>query len=177
MSSRDDGPSLDKGATPNGEPAAVPDTVGAEQERNRSRAPQPLGEAEDTVENKIHAAEPLAHDDAWAWNDPFQDIHGVLLNDYIERYSQLMGLIKTTDDTSVRDHVEAAAYTLRVGSSIYTGGEERHLAPGEVIRIPSNGLVYVATKEELNLPYYLIAAEPPRKARLSRLTARYRTPG
>ena len=156
MSPRDDGQSDGEAGTTNDEPAVAPDTAG-DQEPNQVGELQPLNETEDLAEAEVLAEQPLHPDLAWLWTDPFPCVHGVLLNDYIERYSQLMGLINTTDGTAVRDHVEPAAYTLRVGNSVYADGQERRLAPGEVIEIPSNGLVYVSTKEELRIPYYMIA--------------------
>src|ERR1700674_993238 len=78
------------------------------------------------------------------WNDPYPGVSGVLLNDYIELYAAATGLIKTGDESDVGDHVEPASYTLRVGRSQYIDGEEKPLGPDGVIRIPPNGLVYVA---------------------------------
>lgn len=95
----------------------------------------------------------------WRWQDPFDDeCYGVLLSDYIARYVSAVQLIDTVDGTPLEDHLEAASYTLRVGSSWYEAGSGMHrLATDEYIEIPPNGLVIVTVMERINIPYYMIA--------------------
>lgn len=90
----------------------------------------------------------------YLWKDPFeQSPYGaVLLSDQIHFLADEIGLVEPFDDKYLRP----AAYDLRVGNSYFVDDDRKDLVD-EPIEIPSNGLVYVRTKEKFNIPYYLIA--------------------
>lgn len=92
----------------------------------------------------------------YLWKDPFDlaSCGPVLLSDQIRSLAEEMGLIEPFDATSLRP----ASYDLRVGDSYYVGDDRKELtAETNKIEIPSNGLVYIRTKEKFNIPYYLVA--------------------
>lgn len=99
------------------------------------------------------------HDVTAKWVDPFPNVHGVLLNDYIEAYSRKTGLIEIEDGDgdTFEKQLQPASYTMRVGKEYYKDGETYTLAEGQKIEIPPNGLVYVRLLEKVNIPYYMIA--------------------
>ncbi len=90
----------------------------------------------------------------YLWDDPFapSSSGAVLLSDQIHFLADEIGLIEPFNDKYLRP----AAYDLRVGDSYYVDDIRKDVSD-EAIEIPSNGLVYVRTKEKFNIPYYLVA--------------------
>ncbi|MFH1884719.1 MAG: hypothetical protein ABIL62_18630 [Planctomycetota bacterium] len=90
------------------------------------------------------------------WVDPINDEAkkgAVLLSDQIAYYVEKVNMISPFDPEAIRP----ASYVLHVGSEYYIDETPSKLNEGEEIIIPENGLVYVQTREWLNIAYYLIA--------------------
>ena len=89
------------------------------------------------------------------WDDPvpLEKRAGVLLSDQIRLYVDAVHLIEPCDQKAIRP----AAYDLHVGEDYYVGEKRQSLEDDRWFTIPPNGLVYVKTKESLNIPYYMIA--------------------
>jgi deoxycytidine triphosphate deaminase len=98
----------------------------------------------------------MARHEEYLWRDPFDLLSSgpVLLSDQIHFLADEVGLIEPFDPKYLRP----ASYDLRVGNSYYVddGPIELNEESNE-IEIPSNGLVYIKTKEKFNIPYYLVA--------------------
>src|SRR2546422_5015543 len=99
------------------------------------------------------APQPESTGSSWPADDPDPSVHGVLLSNYIKRYSTLYKLIDPFEEGSL----EAASYMLHVGDEFWLNDEP--IAPDSFgrVKIPRNGLLYFSIKERLNLPRFLIA--------------------
>ena len=90
------------------------------------------------------------------WVDPIDDDSkkgAVLLSDQIAFYVEKAKMISPFDAEAIRP----ASYLIHVGSEYYEDEVAYPLSEGDEVVIPENGLVYVKTREWLNVPYYLIA--------------------
>jgi len=96
----------------------------------------------------------VAYNERYMWEDPLERDggSGVLLSDQIDYYAGAVRLIDPFDASCLRP----ASYDLTVGDEYYKNDCGKPLRKEEVIEIPSNGLVYVKTKESFNIPYYLV---------------------
>lgn len=97
------------------------------------------------------------YDPRHMWIPPDDDHggFGVLLSDRIALYVDAVHLIEPHD--FIAQDLRPASYDLHVGDEYYVNDKRRPLAYNEALEIPANGLVYVATRERFNIPYYLIA--------------------
>jgi deoxycytidine triphosphate deaminase len=97
------------------------------------------------------------YDQRHMWMPPAEDHGGlgVLLSDRIALYVDAVHLIEPED--FVEQDLRPASYDLHVGSEYYVNDQLRPLEHNEPLEIPANGLVYIATQERFNIPYYLIA--------------------
>jgi deoxycytidine triphosphate deaminase len=91
------------------------------------------------------------------WTIPPEDDNepGVLLSDRILLYVEATHLIEP-DDFDIQA-LRPASYDLHVGDHYYVNDQRFELRTKERLSIPANGLVYVATRERFNIPYYLVA--------------------
>lgn len=89
------------------------------------------------------------------WIDPDPESIGVLLSDRIEFYSKEINLIEDYEFDEERSP-KPASYGLRLGSQYYKNGQYGDLKEGEVLKIPSNSIVFVSMFEKINMPYYMI---------------------
>jgi deoxycytidine triphosphate deaminase len=89
---------------------------------------------------------------------------GTLLSDRIRLYIDAVHLIEPR--TFVEKELRPASYDLHVGNEYYvcrrdTDGIDKDkrvpLEENRQLEIPANGLVYIATQEEFNIPYYMVA--------------------
>jgi len=55
------------------------------------------------------------------------------------------------------DDLRPAAYDVHIGDTYYVDDQPKTLGPGDGFKIRANGLVYVKTKENFNIPYYMVA--------------------
>ena len=78
---------------------------------------------------------------SWPETDPDPAVHGVLLSDYIEKYSRQYKLIDPFNEESLK----AASYRLHVGEEFWLNNEP--VAPDKFgqVKIPQNGLLYFST--------------------------------
>ncbi len=96
-------------------------------------------------------AEPISP--PWPDTDPDPAIHGVLLSNYIKKYSQDYGLIAPFEEKSL----DAASYKLHVGEDFWVDDKRVWPDASGDVKIPPNGLLYFSIKEKLRLPRFLIA--------------------
>jgi deoxycytidine triphosphate deaminase len=91
------------------------------------------------------------------WQVPTEDegAQGTLLSDRIRLYIDAVHLIEP--ETFVEDSLRPASYDLHVGDEYYVDDKRVPLLPNGQLIIPANGLVYIATKERFNIPYYMVA--------------------
>jgi deoxycytidine triphosphate deaminase len=91
------------------------------------------------------------------WTIPPEDdgAPGVLLSDRILLYIEAAHLIEPDD--FVFEGLRPASYDLHVGDHYYVNDRRFELQRKQKLSIPANGLVYIATKERFNIPYYLVA--------------------
>lgn len=86
------------------------------------------------------------------WEDPDSDSLGLLLSDRIQFYVKKACLI----DPFEPKNLGPASYDLRLGETFYKDGKVQTLKTGEVLTLPPNDIVFVTTKEEIRLPFYII---------------------
>jgi deoxycytidine triphosphate deaminase len=85
--------------------------------------------------------------------DPFPDVHGVLLSDQIEYYATYANLITPF----ARSNLKPAAYELTIGDEYFIGGEYVKLGAGEsTISILPFQVVVIKTNEIVCLPRFII---------------------
>jgi deoxycytidine triphosphate deaminase len=91
------------------------------------------------------------------WTIPPEDDYepGVLLSDRIILYVEATHLIEP-EDFAIED-LRPASYDLHVGDHYYVNDHRFDLRAKQKLSIPANGLVYIATRERFNIPYYLVA--------------------
>jgi deoxycytidine triphosphate deaminase len=93
----------------------------------------------------------------YMWRIPREDegAQGVLLSDRIRLYVDAVHLIEP--DTFVAESLRPASYELHVGDVYYVDDKRADLNPNGQLEIPASGLVYIATNERFNVPYYMVA--------------------
>jgi len=91
------------------------------------------------------------------WQVPHEDggAHGGLLSDRIRLYVDAVHLIEP--ETFVEESIRPASYDLHVGDEYYVNDKRVPLDANGQLEIPANGLVYIATSERFNIPYYMVA--------------------
>lgn len=95
------------------------------------------------------------------WIDPDgSSVQGLLLSDRIRLYVDQVQLIDPFTDSNLGP----ATYDLTLGDECWyaehikeTGQAKRILATGERLVLPPNSIIFVTTKEKLNIPFYLAA--------------------
>lgn len=103
----------------------------------------------------------IQYDPRHMWQVPAEDggAQGTLLSDRIRLYIRAVHLIEP--ETFLADSLRPASYDLHVGDEYYLcrdkEDEQVFLHGDEQFEIPRNGLVYVATRECFNIPYYMVA--------------------
>jgi len=92
----------------------------------------------------------------WRYEDPHREDRGILLSNRIHELCEQKLLIS---NEYKEDNLRPASYTLRIGDDyIDSEGNKRCLTDEEdTIVFKKNSIVFVSTKEELNLPYYIVA--------------------
>lgn len=92
----------------------------------------------------------------WKYEDPRQGDRGILLSNRIHELCEQKLLIAEHYE---RNNLRPASYTLRIGSDyIDSEGNKRCLTDEEdTIVFKKNSVIFVSTKEKLDLPYYIIA--------------------
>jgi deoxycytidine triphosphate deaminase len=93
----------------------------------------------------------------WKYEDPNELDRGILLSNHIHELCQ-QGLLITAN-TYEPSNLRPASYTLRIGDDyIDSDGNVRRLTPeDDSIDFKKNSIIFVSTKEELELPFYIIA--------------------
>lgn len=94
--------------------------------------------------------------ETWRYADPHPNDRGILLSNRIHELCEQKLLIA---EGYKPDNLRPASYTLRIGDDyIDSEGNKRSLSDEEdTIVFKKNSIVFVSTKEKLNLPYYVIA--------------------
>jgi len=92
----------------------------------------------------------------WKYEDPHREDRGILLSNRIHELCEQKLLIA---EHYKQENLRPASYTLRVGDDhIDSEGNKRCLTEEEdTIVFKKNSIVFVSTKEKLDLPYYVIA--------------------
>jgi deoxycytidine triphosphate deaminase/cell division protein FtsB len=92
----------------------------------------------------------------WKYEDPDPMDRGLLLSNRIHKFCE-QGLLISKDYKE--SNLRPASYTLRIGDEyIDSDGVEQHLSEQEEsIVFRKNSIIFVSTKEELELPYYIVA--------------------
>lgn len=92
----------------------------------------------------------------WRYQDPHREDRGILLSNRIHELCEQKLLIA---EHYKQENLRPASYTLRVGDDyIDSEGNKRCLTEEEdTIVFKKNSIVFVSTKEKLDLPYYVIA--------------------
>ena len=92
----------------------------------------------------------------WKYRDPNESDRGILLANQIDQLCE-RNLLISKDYT--QENLRPAAYTLRIGDDfIDSDGERGKLSDEkESFVFKKNSIVFVSTKEELDLPFYIIA--------------------
>ena len=94
--------------------------------------------------------------DKWRYEDPHGEDRGILLSNRIHEFCEQNLLIS---EQYKPENLRPASYTLRVGEDyIDSEGNKRRLTDEEdTIVFKKNSIVFVSTKEKLDLPYYIVA--------------------
>jgi deoxycytidine triphosphate deaminase len=92
----------------------------------------------------------------WKYEDPHGTDRGILLSNRIHELCEQKLLIS---EDYKEDNLRPASYTLRVGKEyIDSEGNRRSLTDEEdTIVFKKNSIVFVSTKEKLDLPFYIVA--------------------
>src|SRR5256885_957675 len=92
----------------------------------------------------------------WRYEDPHGEDRGILLSNRIHELCEQNLLIS---EQYKPENLRPASYTLRVGEDyIDSEGNKRRLTDEEdTIVFKKNSIVFVSTKEKLDLPYYIVA--------------------
>ncbi|SRR6266478_2242615 len=90
------------------------------------------------------------------YEDPNEADRGILLSNQIDQFCRENLLISKDYK---QENLRPASYTLRIGDPyIDADGRKRTLSDREdTILFKKNSIIFVSTKEELDLPYYIIA--------------------
>jgi deoxycytidine triphosphate deaminase len=99
----------------------------------------------------------MSYCERFLWADPLPESFraGVLLADQIMFFVDAVHLIEPS--TFSLDDLRPAAYDVHIGDTYYVDDQPKTLGPGDGFKIRANGLVYVKTKENFNIPYYMVA--------------------
>jgi deoxycytidine triphosphate deaminase len=94
--------------------------------------------------------------ETWRYEDPNPNDRGVLLSNQIHQLCSQQLLI--SDEYEPRN-LRPASYTLRIGDDYIDseGNVRRMTGAKDSIIFKKNSIIFVSTKEKLDLPYYLIA--------------------
>jgi deoxycytidine triphosphate deaminase len=92
----------------------------------------------------------------WKYKDPNEPDRGILLADQIHQLSTEKLLI--CEDYEPQN-LRPAAYTLRIGDDYIDSDGKRHKlsAEDDTFVFEKNSIVFVSTKEKLDLPFYIVA--------------------
>lgn len=92
----------------------------------------------------------------WKYEDPDESDRGILLSNHIDRLCQQKLLIS---DNYERGNLRLASYTLRIGDNfIDSDGKQQCLTDkNESFVFQKNSIIFVTTKERLEIPFYIIA--------------------
>ncbi|MCH7500551.1 MAG: hypothetical protein IH886_11175, partial [Nitrospinae bacterium] len=85
--------------------------------------------------------------------DPDPECCGILLSDRIVYYVDKTEMIEGFNP----DNLRPANYNLTVGDEYYLNDKIIPLKQGQEFIIPENGFAYIKIKEELNIPFYIVA--------------------
>jgi deoxycytidine triphosphate deaminase len=92
----------------------------------------------------------------WKYEDPSPDDRGILLSNQIHRLCSVAGLLicEGYDEKNLRP----ASYTLRIGDDYVDsdGNLHRLTEEDDSFVFQKNSIIFVSTKEKLELPYYII---------------------
>jgi deoxycytidine triphosphate deaminase len=90
------------------------------------------------------------------YEDPHSDEHGLLLSNRIHEFCK-EGLLISKDYR--QENLRPASYTLRIGDDFIDseGNVRRMTEAKDSIVFKKNSIIFVSTKEKLDLPYYVIA--------------------
>jgi deoxycytidine triphosphate deaminase len=93
----------------------------------------------------------------WRYEDPHSDDRGSLLSNRIHQFCSEAGLLISEGYTE--KNLRPASYTLTIGDNfIDSEGNERHLTEeNDSFVFHKNSIIFVSTKEKLDLPYYILA--------------------
>ena len=90
------------------------------------------------------------------WEDPLDDVQGMLSSDLIKYYNDAVGGLMI--DPFSEERLKPAAYELTLGPSYLLEGEEQTLsADSPWLTLPPNSIVFVSMSERLMIPHYLVA--------------------
>ncbi|HWY53088.1 MAG TPA: hypothetical protein VNZ03_01415 [Terriglobales bacterium] len=97
----------------------------------------------------------LLHD-KWKYEDPTPDDRGILLSNQIHRLCSEAGLL--ISDGYEEKNLRPASYTLRIGDDYVDsdGNVHRLTEEDDSFVFQKNSIIFVSTKEKLELPYYII---------------------
>jgi deoxycytidine triphosphate deaminase len=92
----------------------------------------------------------------WKYNDPDESDRGILLANQIHRLCAEKLLISKDYEP---ENLRPAAYTLRIGDDyIDSDGKKHKLSEkDDTFVFQKNSIIFVSTKEELDLPFYIVA--------------------
>ncbi|MFZ0770272.1 MAG: hypothetical protein WCA27_28565 [Candidatus Sulfotelmatobacter sp.] len=97
----------------------------------------------------------LLHDQ-WKYEDPSPGDRGILLSNQIHRLCSEAGLL--ISDGYESKNLRPASYTLRIGDDYVDsdGNVHRLTKEDDSFVFQKNSIIFVSTKEKLELPYYII---------------------
>ncbi len=87
------------------------------------------------------------------WEDPDENIKGVLLSDAIAYYIEKARLIENYDPQCIK----SGSYALRLRARYYQNGRFGNLKEGGTLILKRNSLTFVSMLERVNIPLYMIA--------------------
>jgi deoxycytidine triphosphate deaminase len=92
----------------------------------------------------------------WKYKDPNESDRGILLSDQIHQLCTEKLLISGNYESS---NLRPAAYTLRIGDDYIDSDGKRHRLSDEddTFVFQKNSIIFVSTKEKLELPFYIVA--------------------
>jgi deoxycytidine triphosphate deaminase len=94
--------------------------------------------------------------DEWKYEDPSPNDRGILLSNQIHRLCSEAGLLISKG--YAEKNLRPASYTLRIGDDYVDsdGNLHRLTEEDDSFIFQKNSIIFVSTKEELELPYYII---------------------
>jgi len=93
----------------------------------------------------------------WKYEDPNPSDRGILLSNRIHKFCSEAGLLISADYEEA--NLRPASYTLRIGDDfVASDGTVRHLTEkDDAFVFEKNSIIFVTTKEKLDIPYYIVA--------------------